>query len=74
MHLRFAYELSGGGLYDADGNRLDAADFFIYNDPTSNNIWVKSTKEMIANATDYMDKVVRNPLTSGIVVLKQSFY
>ena len=74
LHLRFAYELSGGGLYDANGNRLDAADFFIYNDPVSNNIWVKSTKEMIANAMDYMDKIVRNPLTSGIVILKQAFY
>lgn len=73
LHLRFAYELSGGGLYDSSGNRLDAADFFIYNDPSSNNIWVRSTKEMIANAMDYIDKVVRNPLTSSVIILKQSF-
>lgn len=73
LHLRFAYELSGGGLYDSQGNRLDAADFFIYNDPSSNNIWVRSTKDMIANAMDYLDSSIGNPITSGVVILKQSF-
>lgn len=73
QHLRFAYELAGGGLYDAEGNRLDQADFFIYNDPSSNNIWVRSTKEMIANAMDYMDLGMKDPLHSGMVVLKQAF-
>lgn len=72
-HLRFGYELSGEGLFDSQNNQLDAADFFIYNDPASNNIWVRSTKEMIANVIDYAGRVPGDPFTSGVVVLKQSF-
>lgn len=72
LHLRFAYELTGGGLRDEDGNKLTGADFFIYNDPSSNDIYVRSTKEMIANAMDYMGSV-QDPLRSNIVILKNSF-
>ena len=72
IHIRFTYELTGNGLYDQDGNKLDNADFFIYNDPNSNNIWVRSTKAMIASIMDYV-ATVRDPLHSGIVILKQSF-
>ena len=49
-HLRFAYELEGSGLYDADGASISGADFLIVNDPISENIYVRSTKAMIANA------------------------
>lgn len=72
FHLRFAYELSGNGLKDQQGNNIQEADFFIYNDPTSNNIYVRSTKEMISNATKYM-KNIGDPLHSDIVILKSSF-
>lgn len=72
LHLRFAYELAGDGLYDAEGNKLSAADFFIYNDPSSDNIWVRSTKSMIQDATSYM-KDVKDPYRSDIVILKNSF-
>ena len=72
IHLRFAYELTGGGLY-SEKKRLDSADFFVYNDPNSNNIWVRSTKQMIANAMDYTDFNIGNPLHSKIVVLKRQF-
>ena len=72
-HMRFAYELAGGGLYDNQNNKLNEADFFIYNDPVSDNIWVRSTKEMIANAMNYLGKLPGNPLTSNIAILKQSF-
>lgn len=72
LHLRFIYELTGGGLYDKSGKRIDEADFFIYNDPNSDNIYVRSTKEMIANAIKYMPKVA-NPLHSDIVILKNAF-
>ena len=72
LHLRFAYELAGGGLRDTSGNRIDSADFFIYNDPASNDIFVRSTKEMIANAMNYMGAVT-DPLHSNIVILKNSF-
>ena len=72
LHLRFAYELAGGGLRDESGQKIDSADFFIYNDPASNNIYVRSTKEMIANAMNYMGNV-RDPLRSNIIILKNSF-
>lgn len=72
FHLRFAYELTGDGLYDAEGNRIDGADFFVYNDPATDNIWVRSTKEMIANAMEYQG-TIRDPLRSNIVVLKNKF-
>lgn len=72
LHLRFAYELAGGGLMTSDKKRIDSADFFVYNDPTSNNIYVRSTKEMIANAANYMGSV-RDPLRSNIIILKNSF-
>ena len=72
IHIRFAYELTGNGLYDQQGNQIDAADFFIYNDPASDNIWVRSTKSMIAQIMDYVGQV-HDPLRSGIVILKQSF-
>lgn len=49
-HLRFAYELEGNGLYDSDGMSISGADFLIVNDPISENIYVRSTKQMIANA------------------------
>lgn len=72
LHLRFAYELSGAGLVDSQGNNLQAADFFIYNDPTSSNIYVRSTKEMIANMMKYTPKF-KDPYKSHIVILKTSF-
>lgn len=74
IHIRFAYELTGDGLYDNDSppHKLDAADFFIYNDPSSDNIWVRSTKAMIAEVMNYIGNVP-NPLHSDIVILKSSF-
>ena len=72
QHLRFAYELTGGGLYDSQGNKLDEADFFVYNDPSSNNIWVRSTKEMISNIINYTGGT-EGSLHSGVVVLKNAF-
>lgn len=72
IHMRFIYELTGQGLYDSEGNRLDGADFFIYNDPATENIWVRSTKEMIAEIQNYIGNV-SDPLHSGIVLLKNKF-
>lgn len=72
MHMRFVYELTGAGLVDVDGTPLDAADFFIYNDSTSGNIYVRSTKAMIAEASDYMGNV-KDPFNSDVIVLKSKF-
>lgn len=74
IHLRFQYELTGGGLYTADGQNtpLDSADFFVYNDPSSSNIWVRSTKAMIAEMNKYSTQT-GDPLHSTIIVVKNSF-
>ena len=72
IHIRFMYELTGNGLYDSQNNKLDEADFFIYNDPASNNIFVRSTKAMILQIVNYVG-AINDPLHSGIVILKQSF-
>ena len=74
LHLRFAYELAGEGLVDEQGNEISGADFFIYNDPTSNNIFVRSTKQMIK---EYLDEQTyqrkQDPLGSKIVISKSAF-
>lgn len=72
IQLRFAYELAGGGLRDEQNHALDEADFFIYNDPHTNNIYVRSTKAMILNALNYSGRI-KDPLHSSIVVLKNKF-
>lgn len=52
-HMRFIYELTGVGLGTVGENleweKIAGADFFIYNDPSSNEIFVRSTAEMIYN-------------------------
>ena len=73
IHLRFTYELTGGGLYDRQGNRLDGADFFVYNDPASNNIWVRSTKAMISEMTKYTGSQFGDPFHSNVIIFKQAF-
>ena len=67
MHIRFMYELTGNGLYDDQGYRLDEANFFIYNDPTSENIYVRSTKAMIIEAVYKTQNKVNNALYSNVV-------
>ena len=74
VHMRFAYELTGAGLYDEQGKKLDEVDFFIYNDPASDNIFVRSVQEMIQNTFQYLDMSrIGDPWTSGIVIAKASF-
>lgn len=73
MKMRFAYELTGAGLYDANtGEKLDAVDFLVYNDPASDKIFVRSTKAMIQDF-DVYNGSHGDPWHSEIVVLKQSF-
>lgn len=78
LHLRFIYELTGGGLYTVDEfgkeHRLDSADFFIYNDPVTENIYVRSTKSMIAQFINSKEiSGLGNPLHSNIAILKSKF-
>lgn len=74
VHMRFAYELTGAGLYDELGQKMDEVDFFIYNDPNSENIYVRSTKQMIKDIFEYLDiSSIGDPWTSGIVIAKSAF-
>ena len=67
-HIRFAYELQGNGLYDEDGASLSGADFLIVNDPISENIYVRSTKALIAHALQKSDQDPE-PFTSNQYIL-----
>lgn len=49
-HLRFMYELRGTGLITNNNNAV--ADFIIWNDPSSQNIVVRSTKDLVARYID----------------------
>lgn len=76
FHLRYAYELTGSGLSSildgAGQNFLDSADYLVYNDPTSDNIFVKSTKQMINEILTNKNLNITNPWL-GIYVSKLSF-
>lgn len=48
-HLRFIFELRGSGLIDEHGMK-QTADFFIWNDPTSEKIIVRSTAALIQDS------------------------
>ena len=76
FHLRFMYELTGSGLIDPEMSPpapLDTVDFIIYNDPTSDKIFVKSTKEIIAEILDNKANKITNPW-SGVYISKAKFY
>lgn len=76
LQIRFAYELSGVGLYDLEGNKLDAVDFLIYNDPATENIFVRSTKEIIHNRLkqDLLETSnIGNPWNNEIMIAKSYF-
>lgn len=66
-HLRFIYEIRGQGLFDENGNS-QVADFIIWNDPSSTNIAVKSTKALIKDAI----KKYTNPFSP--VTLNASYF
>lgn len=50
-HLRYMYELTGAGTKSLTGNVKEAR-FLIYNDPSTNNIYVKSTAEILVDLFD----------------------
>ena len=67
-HLRFIYELRGSGLLD-DNNLVMPVKFLIYNDPSSDAIYVKSTASIILEA---LDKSVRGNNLLGDISLSAS--
>ena len=78
QHWRLIYELTGKGLHiQGEGGEiaLDEADFIVYNDPSSDNIWVRSTKQIICDALEpSIDALqVGGKITSSIVLVKNYF-
>lgn len=69
-HLRFIYELTGVGLFDKDGTPISGVDFLIYNDPSSDAIFVRSTADLIAQE---LRKPQNNSLFNSISLPKKSF-
>lgn len=70
-HLRFIYELQGNGLYDSNGEPISGVDFIIYNDPSTANIYVKSTAELIYEELTKNNNI-KNPL-SAVHLAKSRF-
>lgn len=71
-HMRYIYELTGVGLY-ADGEKLSGVDFLIYNDPGSDNIFVRSTADIILEMIDVKNNTLRQSLFSNISIPKARF-
>lgn len=73
-HTRLYYELTGVGLYDSDGNPLDSANYIIYNDPFTSDIFVRSTKQILYDLIMRGDtKFTGNPFKGGITLKKTYF-
>ena len=73
FHLRFMYELTGMGLIDAQTKQpLNAVDFLIYNDPDSENIYVRSTQALINEILSDKENQITNPW-KGIYLSKLKF-
>lgn len=73
FHLRFMYELMGGGLIDIEtGKPLEAVDFLIYNAPDTEQIYVKSTKQLVQDIISNKTIKIQNPW-KGIYISKLNF-
>lgn len=70
-HMRYVYELTGIGLYDSEGEPISGVDFLIYNDPYTENIFVRSTAQMIFDELNAKPKDVS--ALGGISISKTSF-
>lgn len=69
-HIRLAYELEGNGLVDSETKLpILGADFLIVNDPKKYQIYVRSTKQIIADLIDSSNsKVSANPFGEDIIL------
>lgn len=67
-HLRFIYELRGSGLLDSNG-LITPVKYLIYNDPSSDIIFVKDTASIILEA---LEKATRNNNLLGHISLSAS--
>lgn len=74
-HLQFGYELMGLGLgrktNDGDFEEAQQVDFFIYNDPSSDLIRVRSTAQMLLDVIESVDQQTK--YVKQIQIAKSSF-
>ena len=71
-HTRLYYELTGVGLYDKNGDPISSANFLIYNDPYSEDIFVRSTKKIISDLVANDKDFIGNPYQA--VTLKKAYF
>lgn len=70
-HLRYLYELTGAGTRMLTGEYKEAK-FLIYNDPATDNIYVKSSAEILAEVFNDNSDWSGDPF-GGIVIYKSKF-
>ena len=70
-HLRYLYELTGAGTKMLTGKYKEAR-FLIYNDPATDNIYVKSSAEILAEVFNDGSNWNGDPF-GGIVIYKSKF-
>ena len=75
-HLRFIYELTGAGfIYSVNGVKMNygQVNYIIFNDPSTDNIYVKSTQDILADILK--EGLSANKQWSGAISLgKAKFY
>lgn len=75
--IRFVYELTGVGLSYDNGNSLlkNQANYFVYNNPDTGEIYVKSTAKMIADILENMDMIsAENPFTKQNMYISKEYF
>lgn len=69
--IRQAYELIGMGLVYTTGN-FGSVDYLVYNEHNTDNIYVKSVKEILTHFKNY-SYTYQNPFTDKIIIEKDFF-
>lgn len=72
FHLRYIYELTGSGIIYTDGGYLGEVKYLIYNDPATDNIYVKSAAEILEEVLSKYD-FEGNPFNAGAHIEKIKF-
>lgn len=75
--IRFVYELTGAGLSYSSNNSLlkSQANYFIYNNPDTGEIYVRSTAKMIADMLENMDMInAGNPFAKENMYISKEYF
>lgn len=75
--IRFVYELTGAGLSYTNNNPLlkSQANYFIYNNPDTGEIYVRSTAKMVADMLANMDMVnAGNPFAKENMYISKEYF